>query len=591
LPALSPPEDDTALTKSERSVIDDQSGMGKSCTNTIDRVLAATTGETVQISFTKQVDVHCAGVLLGLPALLSNGLLRHSEDFKGDDGYYPVESIFISLALLALLRAKTLAQSEAIPCGELGRAIGLDRIPEVKTLRRRIERFCSRTNVKEWALTLSKEWMAQHPELAGILYIDGHVNLYYGDATKMPKRYASRLRLCMSGSTDYWVNDQTGQPFFVINEVINGGMIEKIKTEIIPRLDADVPDQPSPQMLKENPCLSRYMIVFDREGYSPDFFHDLWKQRIAVSTYRKSVEDTWPEEEFTPYEEVLAQGETVKMKLAERGTLLGSGKKQIWCREIRKLSQGGHQTAIITTNYTLTMVMVGVYMFARWSQENFFKYMMEHFNIDGLVSYLKEEISDTKMLVNPTYRKLESELKKHVGKLTRKKSEFSSLTIKEHLIDDKKMKTYLAKKAVIVEEIEQLESQILIVKNQKKKTERKISFAQLPDSEKFTNAINVRKHFMDTIKIIAYRSETAMCNIIKKHMGHADEARRLLREIYQTDADIKPDYQNKTLTIFLHKLNHWKDDKAVKILCDELNQTETKFPGTELTIIYKMVST
>ena len=591
-----PSKNCVALTKTERSVIDVQSGMGKACTFTLERVLAATTGETATASFSEQVDVHCAGVLFSLPALLANGLLRHSEKFKPDEGYYSVESVFISLALLALLRAKTLAQSEAIPCGELGRTIGLDRIPEVKTLRKRIERFCARTDVKQWSLTLSKEWMAAHPELAGILYIDGHINIYHGSATKMPKHYASRLKLCMSGSTDYWVNDNIGQPFFVINEAIAGSMIEKIKEEIIPQLDKDVPCQPSMEALEENPYLSRYMLVCDREIYSPEFFHDLWQKRIAVCTYKKNVKDKWPEEEFTPYEEVLPEGETVKIELAERGVLLesiplkGGSKKEIWCREVRKRSESGHQTSIITTNFTLNIMMIGVYMFARWYQENFFKYMMEHFDIDGLVSYLKETISDTKYLVNPIYRKLESELKKLNAKLIRKRAKFAALTLKEQEIEDKKMKKYLAGKAVILEEIEQLENEVLIVKNQIKGTKRKITFAQLPKDVQFTNAINVRKHFMDTIKIIAYRAETGMCNIIKKQMGHPDEVRKLIREIYQTDADIKPDYENKKLTIYLHKLNHWKDDKVAQILCDELNKTKTEFPGTDLVINYRMVS-
>ena len=229
-------------------------------------------------------------------------------------------------------------------------------------------------------------------------------------------------------------------------------------------------------------------------------------------------------------------------------------------------------------------------MFARWSQENFFKYMMKHFDIDGLVSYLKEIVSDTKQLINPAYRKLESEKKKLNGKITRRKAEFATLTLKEQDIEDNKMKKYLVKKAGILEEIEQLYNKILIVKSQIKETERKITFAQLSENEKFTNAINVRKHFMDTIKIIAYRSETAMYNIIGKHMGHPDEARQLIRQIYQSDADIKPDYENKKLMVYLHKLNHWKDDKVIEILCNELNETETNFPGTDLVINYKMVS-
>ncbi len=592
MPELAPSKDCTALTKTERSVIDDQSGMGKACTNTVERVLAAKLGVTATTCFSDQVDVNYAGVLLSLPALLSNGLLTHSQEFKPDDGYYSVESIFVSLAFLALLRAKTLAQSEAIPCGEIGRAIGLDRIPEVKTLRKRIERFCNRTDVKAWSLTLSKQWMAQHPDLAGILYIDGHVKIYSGRSTKMPKRYVSRLRLCMSGSTDYWVNDCTGQPFFVVNEVVHSGMIKKIREEIIPQLNEDVPEQPSKEALAQDPLLSKYMLVFDREGYSPELFYDLWQQRIAVCTYNKNVKDKWEDAEFIPYEEVLPDGEVQKTELAERGVLLSKqgSKKQIWCREVRKLSGSGHQTSIVTTNYMLSIVMIGFYMFSRWSQENFFKYMMEHFAIDGLVSYLKETVDDTKILINPAWRKLENELRKLNGKLTRRKAEFATLTLKESEIEEKKMQKYLAKKALVLEETQQLENQVLAIKTKKSEIDRKITFAQLPDNEKFSNAINVRKHFMDTIKIIAYRSETAMCNIIKKHMGHPDEARQLIREVYRSTADIKPDHKNKKLTVYLHKLNHWKDDKVIEILCNELNQTETIFPGTDLIINYKMVS-
>lgn len=116
--------------------------------------------------------------------------------------------------------------------------------------------------------------------------------------------------------------------------------------------------------------------------------------------------------------------------------------------------------------------------------------MMEHFDIDGLVSYLKEIVSDTKQLINPDYRKLERELKKLNGKLTRRKSEFATLTLKEQDIEDNKMRKFLVKKAEILEEIGQLDNTILLVKTRIKQTERKIHFAQLPEDEKFSNAIN-----------------------------------------------------------------------------------------------------
>ena len=249
--------------------------MGKSCGNTIERVLSSKTGIPCESLFTRQIDLHQAGVLLSLPSLLSNGLLKHQEDFSPDSGYYSLSSVFISLGFLSLLRVKTLAQMSGIPAGELGRAIGLDRIPEVKTLRKRIAIFCERTDIEEWGQKLSQDWMQSYPELAGVLYIDGHVNVYYGENTQMPKHHVSRLRLCMSGSTDYWVNDMLGQPFFVVNKTINSSMIETIKIEIIPKLDRDIPNQPKEDELLKNRFLHRYMLVFDRQCYSLDFFYEL----------------------------------------------------------------------------------------------------------------------------------------------------------------------------------------------------------------------------------------------------------------------------------------------------------------------------
>ncbi len=588
------------ITKSDRNAHDSQTGMGKACTNALERVLASKTGASCPVNFTTQIDLSKAGVLFSLPALLSNGLLQNTAYFKDAIGYYSVESVFISLAFLSLLRIKTLAQSGKISAGELGRALGLDRIPEVKTLRERIALFSDTGKVEQWALGLSATWMGNHPELSGIAYIDGHVNIYYGQQTKMPKRYVTRLRLCMSGSTDYYVNDRIGQPFFVVNKEVNSSMIEVIKNEIVPQLDKDIPNQPNQAQLQSNPLMCRYMMVFDRECNSTEFFHEQWIDRVAVCTYKKNVKDKWADAEFTEYEEIAPNGEKTKVSLAERGVLLeyqkkdtGTGKnqkKKLWVREIRKKSESGHQTAIITTNFMLATVMIGLYMFARWSQENFFKYMIENFGIDTLVSYLKQKVDDTAQMVNPLYREIETGQKKLTSKLNVLKTKFAGLIMEGETIEENKMQKYLKKKSGLREDIEALENEIASIKEKKLTVKRKITYAELPEKDKFTNAVNQRKHFLDTIKMIAYRAETSMANMIKKDMSHPDHARTLLKQIYSSDANIRPDHENRTLTVELHRLNTWKDDEIVQKLCDELNLTETIFPGTDLVIFFKLVS-
>jgi len=369
-------------------------------------------------------------------------------------------------------------------------------------------------------------------------------------------------------------------------------MIEIIKQDILPRINEDIPNQPNDEELTSNKHLCRYMIVFDRECYSPDFFYELWQERIAICTYNKNVKDVWTDEEFIVYTGELPTGEKQEIELAERGVLLQNkdSSKKIWAREIRKKSKSGHQTSIITTNFLLSTIMISLYMFARWSQENFFKYIMENFGIDTLVSYMKEKISDTVLLVNPSYRKLETEQKKLISRLNVRKAKFATMEIGDTPIEDKKMRKYIQKKAELRNEIIALEGEINQIKQKKKELPRKIKFSELPENEKFDNAINQRKNFLDTIKMIAYRAETAMANIIKLKMSHPDEARILLKQIYKTDANIYPDHSKNILTVELHRMTYWKDDKIVQKLCDELNDTKTIFPGTDLTVFYKLVS-
>ncbi len=557
-----------------------------------ERVLTIQTGSSCPIKFNNQTDLQHAGVLLALPSLVSQGLLRYENEFNLEKVYYPTSSIFLSLAILSLLRLKTLSGVESLPSGELGKIIGLDRIPEVKTLRMRISQFCEKANIDKWSMALSKDWMEDSPELSAVLYIDGHIKLYYGKQTSPPKRFVSRMRLCLSGTTDYWVNDVLGQPFFVINKTISNGLIQTIKEKLLDKFNSDVPNQPSKDELLEDKYKSRYMLVFDREGYSPDFFCDLWQERISIATYKKNVTDQWDDTEFSEYTGTLPFGTEKTIELAERGVLLQNkgSKKKIWAREIRNKSKSGHQTSIITTNYTLSIIMIGLYMFARWSQENFFKYMMHEFGIDILVSYFKERITDTTLLVNPQYRTLENARKKITSKLNRVKAKFATLTLQAESINEKAMEKYLFKKQELKGDIEEKEKEIEQIKSQKKSVPKKIIYSELPENEKFDNVINQRKHFLDTVKLIAYRAETALSNIIKEHMSHKDESRLLLKQIYKTDANLIVDNKNQKLVVEIHRLAHWKDDAVIEKLCMEMNNTETKFPGSNLTLSYKLVS-
>ena len=103
-------------------------------------------------------------------------------------------------------------------------------------------------------------------------------------------------------------------------------------------------------------------------------------------------------EEFAEQVVELPHGESVCMPLAERGPRLG---KDVWVREIRKLTETGHQVSILSTNFEAGMTSLAAHMFARWPQENLFQCMMQPFAIDRLVDYQTGSADETAQVVNP----------------------------------------------------------------------------------------------------------------------------------------------------------------------------------------------
>ena len=125
----------------------------------------------------------------------------------------------------------------------------------------------------------------------------------------------ARQRLCLRATTDYWVNAMNGQPFFVVNQAVDPGLIKVIEQDILPRFDDDVPGQPAKPVLEADPLLHRFTLVFDREGYSPAFLQRMKSQRVACLTYHKYPGDDWHAEEFFAHQVKLSSGQVVEMKV------------------------------------------------------------------------------------------------------------------------------------------------------------------------------------------------------------------------------------------------------------------------------------
>jgi hypothetical protein len=397
----------------------------------------------------------------------------------------------------------------------------------------------------------------------------------------------ARERLCLRGTTDYWINAMDGQPFFFVNKEVDPGLLATLRHDLVPWLETHAPAAAElHRRMQDDPHQHRFTLVFDREGYSPEFFDEMKQRRIAILSYHKFPGDAWAADEFSACRVQLAGGEGMTMQLAERGSRLSNG---LWVREVRKLSETGRQTSILSTNYRADYTALAASMFARWSQENFYKYMRQHYSLDRLAEYGTEPVPDPIQTVNPAWRRLDSQIRAKTETRRRQLALFGACELQSALAEPE-VAGYQQKKGQLQDEIENLNRDIDELKKQRKETPHHIPVKDLPESDRFSRLLTERKHFIDTIKLIAYRAETSMAALLPDKLSREEDTRALLRQIYETEVDLIPDLPSNTLIVRLHHLTQAAHDEAVRLLCDELNATETIFPGTELKLVYQLGS-
>ena len=322
--------------------------------------------------FREGASVPGVGVLCALPCLVESGLFRISRKLYGEIGpaFYGLRTTLLTLLLMALLRIKRPEHLKGRDPAAFGQLLGLDRAPEVKTLRRRLTRLAAHHCAEQLGAELARLRVDQRGHLMGFLYVDGHVRAYHGQRAISSNAYVARRHLAMPASTDYWINHRSGDPLLVITGEVNAAL-----TKALPRLLREVRDVVGEQ---------RVTIVFDRGGWSPKLFGTMIKDGFDLLTYRKGRCRRINERRFIRRRAEL-DGYSVDYLLHDQPVGFLKGKLRL--RQVTRLCDDGHQTQVITSRWDLRDIEVAYRMFERWRQENFFKYMREEFLLDALIDY------------------------------------------------------------------------------------------------------------------------------------------------------------------------------------------------------------
>lgn len=510
------------------------------------------------------------GVLLAIPALVDSGVLAVAREIYGCLGpaFYGLRTTLVTLLLMALLRIKRPEGLKERSPRQLGQVLGLDRAPEVKTLRRKLARLAAQGQAAEFGRALARHRVAARGHALGFLYVDGHVRAYHG-AREIPKTHVARMRISMPATTDYWVNDAEGEPLFVVPTEANRGLVEKLPAvlEEVRKLVGD----------------RRVTVVFDRGGWSPELFAQILAGGFDLLTYRKAPFRRLPRSRFIPTKATI-DGRQIEYLLADQGIRLEYGRKKkrkrIHLRQVTRLGDNAHQTPVLTSRRDLSALEVADRMFERWRQENFFKYLREEFALDALVDYGTEPADATREVPNPERKKIDAEIRQARARLEQIQAHYGLAALDNPERLRPTMRGFKIANAPLSARVRAAMKRITELEKKRATIPARVPVQEVVETDVVKLAVE-RKHLTDLLKMVAYQAEGDLLQLLAPHYRRTEqEGRTLIQSALAAGGDIEVTADQ--LLVSIDPLSSPHKTQALARVCEQLNAAANLFPGTHL---------
>jgi hypothetical protein len=526
-----------------------------------------------------------AGLLLALPALEGTGLLDAAREVYGRlrDGFYGMGATLLTLVFLALAGEPRAEGATRVPPAALGRVLGLDRAPEVKTIRRKLGELAAAGKAAELIMALARRHAAARPDALGFLYVDGHARVYYG-TRQVQKTHVARLKFPAAATMETWVTDQQGDPVFMVVAEPSDSLAGELR-RLLPQLRGIVGQG------------RQVTVCFDRGGWSPALFADITAAGFDVLTWRKGPAPDVPADAFTTLACTDDRGRAHEYELADTTVSLsiseGPRKGQtVTLRQVTRLvpakTGATRQIHALTSRDDLPAGEVCWRLSSRWREENYFRYARTRFALDALDSYAAAPDDPDRMVPNPAKKTAAARIRQ---------------------ADAAAQAAETARDAALLQLRSPAPGQAATLTNQVVNALAapvEAAWRDLDDAEQAAAVIPARvplgtlapdmirldaetKQITHAIRMAAYNAQTLLARGLDGHYARAgDEAYALIREALTTSGDIRPGPGE--LLIRLDPLTAPRRTQALAALCDQLTAVGARYPGTDLVLRYEVKS-
>jgi len=536
--------------------------------------------------------VPLAGLLLAIPALQATGLLSCATTVFGGlrNGFYGLDTMLVEGVLRALAGEPRAEGSTRIDPVALGRVLGLDRAPEVKTIRRKITALAATGRADELLAAMAAAHVARldksNPDLLAVFYVDGHVRAYQG-GRKVAKTHLSRLKFPAPATVETWVSDASGDPVLVVMAQPGASLAMELR-RLLPDLRRAVGDQ------------RRVLVGFDRGGWSPALFAHMHAQGFDVLTWRKGPAEDVDPDLFGDLTYIDQTGRSHQWRVADTTVDLPTGDDdQVFTMRQVTLLVAGNKTSrdrdgqdstrqihILTTRGDLPAEQVIYRMGSRWRQENYFRYARMHFDLDSHDAYATTDDDPTRLVPNPAKKKAHQQLLAARARYDRALAATDAALL--DAVSPPQGESVLITNADhdrLTTDLRAAESNLNTAQAAHRAIPARLPLAQVNPGQQVLDVQT--KLISHAIRIAAFNTATALARDVRVHTGYAranHEAHALIRQALTGSGDIDP--HDGTLTIRLDPLPTQRATAAIAQLCEHLTATQTCYPGSNLTLRY-----
>ena len=532
--------------------------------------------------FAPAARVPLAGLLLGLPGVQASGLLSCARAVFGGlpAGFYGLDTMLVEGVLRALAGQPRAEGATRIDPVAFGRILGLDRAPEVKTIRRKLGHLAATGKVEALVAAMAAHHAQSRPDAAAVLYVDGHVRAYSG-TRKIAKTHLARLRFPAPATVETWVSDADGDPVFVVMADPGASLAGELR-RLLPQLRTIVGDD------------RRVLVGFDRGGWSPTLFADMIAAGFDILTWRKAPADNVDPALFTDVAHVDAHGRSHTWTLADTTITwpIADGPRAgqtLRLRQVTRTRADGHQAHILTSRTDLTPGEVVFRMGSRWRQENYFRYARIHFDLDSHDSYTTTGDDPERMVPNPAKKPAHAAVVAARARADRAKARADANLLALHTPapgQTEVMVTNIDHDAATADWFA-AEDELAELHDAHRAIPTRLPLGQVhPGQQVLDTQTKLLTH---AIRMAAFNTITALARAVVTDTGYSrarDEAHTFIRHALLSSGDLDPG--PRTLTVRLDPMPTPRATAALAELCDQLTATGTYYPGTNLQLRYQV---